>query len=82
MGFNPVDMEVRISELRERLISMETALASLKGYEFVSGPHAYTEKVSPRISLNTIIAGMIGLFIGLFAAFIMEYIERQRKAGL
>jgi uncharacterized protein involved in exopolysaccharide biosynthesis len=40
------------------------------------------QKARPKIKLNMAIAGVISLFLGMFLAFSLEYVERQRgRAG-
>ena len=42
------------------------------------------EKSRPSIRLNVTIAGVLSLFVGIFPAFFLEYLERlglQRPAG-
>ena len=37
-------------------------------------------KSKPRILLNTIIAGVLALFVGIFLAFFLEYLDRMRTS--
>lgn len=38
-------------------------------------------KSKPKIRLNMALAGAVSLFLGIFLAFFLEYIERQRSLG-
>lgn len=38
------------------------------------------KKTSPKTGLNMALAGVISLFIGVFIAFFLEYVSKQRKA--
>ena len=40
------------------------------------------KKSKPRILLNTIIAGVLALFVGIFLAFFLEYLDRMRTSEL
>lgn len=80
VGFNPVDLDVRIGDLRGRLIGLETSLSLLKSYEFISGPYVYKNKAKPKVKLITLIAGIAGSFVGIMLAFVLEGIEKQRLA--
>lgn len=77
ISFNPVDLDIRISELNTRVIGFESGLSFLKGYEFVSGPYVYKDKVKPKVALNTVIAGIIGLFAGLLLSFVLEINRKE-----
>jgi len=37
------------------------------------------KKSKPRIRLNVMIAGILALFVGIFLAFFLEYLERIRQ---
>ena len=36
-------------------------------------------KSKPLISLNMLIAGVLALFLGIFLAFFLEYLERMKR---
>lgn len=76
-GFNPVDMDVRLNDLGAKIIGLETNLLLMKNYELVSGPYVYKDKVKPRVALNTVIAGLIGLFVGLLLSFALEINRKE-----
>lgn len=82
VGFNPLEIDVKINDLKTRVIGLETSLSMIKGYEFVSGPYVYKNKVKPKIALNILIAGMVGLFAGMLLAFVFESFEKQRTANI
>lgn len=79
VGFNPVDLDVKVSELKTKIIGLETSLSMIKGYEFVSGPYVYKNKIKPKVGLTTILAGISGLFISLLLVFVLEGIEKQKQ---
>ena len=39
------------------------------------------KKSRPRIGLNMVIAGVLALFLGIFLAFFLEYLERVKRAS-
>lgn len=77
ISFNPVDLDLRISDLNSRVIGFENSLSLLKNYEFVSGPYMYKKKVKPIVALNTVVAGLIGLFAGLLLSFVLEINRKE-----
>lgn len=81
VGFNPIELNVRVSNLRIEKITVEQAINNLKGVEVI-GQHTSKEPVSPRVKLNIALAGVISLFAGVFLAFFMEFIQKARGQQL
>lgn len=79
VGFNPVDLDVRIAELQTKVIGFETGLSNIRNYEYVNGPYIYKNKIKPNIRLNTLIAGIAALFTSFLLVFLLEGIEKQRS---
>lgn len=77
ISFNPVDLDIRISELNTKVIGFENSLSLLKSFEYVSGPYVYKNKVKPKVALNTVIAGIIGIFAGLILSFVLEINRKE-----
>lgn len=78
VGFNPVELDVKVNDLGTKMIGLETSLSMLKGYEFVMTPHAYDKPIKPRVAVNTLIAGIVGLFAGVLLSFIMDTVNNKR----
>jgi uncharacterized protein involved in exopolysaccharide biosynthesis len=60
-------------------IAIEQTLKRLKGVEMVENPYISKNPVKPKIKMNVAIASITSLFIGVFLAFFMEYVERMRN---
>lgn len=78
IGFNPIELNKRISDLRIEKLNLEQALENLKGVETAGNLYVSKKPVKPRKMLNITLAGVVGLFAGVFLAFLMEGIEKQR----
>ncbi len=76
VGFNPIDLYKGISNLEIEKISVQQAIKNLKGIEIVDQLHVLKHPVKPNIKMNIALAGVISLFVGVFLAFFMEYIEK------
>jgi LPS O-antigen subunit length determinant protein (WzzB/FepE family) len=81
VGFNPIELNVRVSNLKIEKITVEQAINNLKGVEII-GQHISKEPVSPRVKMNIALAGVISLFAGIFLAFFMEFIQKARGQQL
>jgi hypothetical protein len=76
MGFNPIDLGKRIADIKIEKLTVEQALSRLKNgrIQMTTQPYIFKEPVSPKIARNVILAGMLGLILGLFLAFLIEYV--------
>jgi len=76
IGFNPVEVNKKIVEIKVELLSIEQRLSRLNngGIEIAAQPYISNRPVSPRILLNVVAAGILSLFLGVFLAVFIEYI--------
>ena len=79
VGFNPIELEKRVSDLKIERLVIEQGIKRLKGVEMISSLNIPKNPVKPRIKKNIALASTISLFIGIFLAFFMEYIEKMRS---
>ncbi len=77
IGFNPIELNKRVSDLKIEKLNLEQALENLKGVEPAGELYISKKPVKPKKRLNVALAGMAGLFIGIFIAFLMEGIEKR-----
>jgi len=78
VGFNPVDLNKKISDIKIEKFQVEQTLKRLKGIEMGAQPYISSKPVKPKVKLNIVLAGMISLFAGICLAFLMEYLERNK----
>jgi len=79
LGFNPVEISKRMSDLKIEKLGVEQSLQRPKSVEIIEKPYILKNPVKPSIKKNIALAGTISLFIGIFLAFFMEYIEKMRS---
>lgn len=64
-------------KLSERKLKTEQKLNSIEGMEVLERPEAASSPVRPNKKLNIILAGMLGLMVGVFGVFIVDYFRRN-----
>ncbi|KQC10486.1 MAG: hypothetical protein APR62_12030 [Smithella sp. SDB] len=76
VGFNPVEVNKKIVEIKVDLLSIEQYLSRLNngGIEIAAQPYVSSRPVSPKILRNIALAGISSLLLGIFLAFFIEYI--------
>lgn len=76
-----LDALSRFQDQREMLLdkklSLEQSLSSSQGIEVIEKPAIPTAPVRPRKKLNIAVAGVLGLMVGVFAAFTLDYFRRN-----
>jgi capsular polysaccharide biosynthesis protein len=78
MGFNPVDLNKRIADIKLEKLGVEQSIQRLKdgGIGIAAQPYIPSKPVKPKKMLIVALAGAASLFIGIFIAFFMEYIKK------
>jgi hypothetical protein len=78
MGFNPIDINKKIGEIKVELLAVEQQLLRLNngGIDIVAQPYISSNRVSPKILLNVVVAGIISLLLGVLFAFLKESREK------
>lgn len=79
VGFNPIELNKGASDLKIEKITVEQAIKNLKGVEIIAPPYISNKPAKPKIKLNIALAGITGLFAGIFLAFFMEYVEKVKR---
>ncbi len=78
-GFNPLEMEKVIMELKMRLEDIKMRLLTLKGFEVAVEPVIPTKPHSPKKLLIISVAFISSLFFGIFLAFFIEWYRNARN---
>ena len=68
-----------IENLYLQINSLERSLEDIQSTKIVKSPTISEKPVKPRPALNIVIAGVLGLFIGIFLAFGKEWWEKSQK---
>lgn len=79
VGFNPIELNRKASDLKVEKLVMEQSLKNLEAIKMVEPPYVFRNPVKPRIKRNIGLAGILGLFMGVFLALIMEYTGTKKK---
>ena len=67
-------------KLSERKLKTEQKLNSIEGMEVLERPEAASSPMRPNKKLNIVVAGMLGLMVGVFGAFVVDYFKRNFNA--
>jgi capsular polysaccharide biosynthesis protein len=80
VGFNPIELNKRISDIRMEKFQTEQIIRRLKGgVEVVKEFDIKDRPVKPRIKRDISISGVFGLCVGIFSAFFLEYIGKAKR---
>lgn len=60
-----------------REIIYATDLCNARGFKIISPPAEEPNVVKPKIKQNIAIAGILGLMLGVFLAFLMEFWQKS-----
>lgn len=72
VGFNPIELHRAVSHLEIEKINIELTLKNLKLTEVIE-KFIFPAPVRPSLFKNVIITGMLGLMLGVFIAFLVEW---------
>lgn len=72
-------LEAQKSALMDRSLDLQKQLQLLRNLEVVSPAGEPVSPIGPRRVLMVVIAGMLGLMVGIFAAFLRESLARPAK---
>jgi len=71
-------LEVQINNFRGEINSLEKGIEDIEPTKIVKPPTVSERPVKPRPLLNMVIAGIIGLFAGVFLAFGREWWQKSQ----
>jgi uncharacterized protein involved in exopolysaccharide biosynthesis len=82
VGFNPVELNKRISDIKLEKLAVEQAIQRMKGgIEIANQLYVMDKPVKPRIKMNVALSGIMSLFLGIFLAFSLEYVEKIKNGN-
>lgn len=79
LGFNPIGLDKEVINLKQRLKNIEKDITLLKGFEVVVEPNIPVRPSKPRKKLIVAVAGFTSIFFGIFLAFFMEWVEKNKR---
>ena len=67
------------NNLTAQINSLQGRLNGCKDFFIINYAELATSPIKPRKALNILIAGVLGLFVGIFAAFFLEFWQKGKK---
>jgi len=64
--------------LLEEIKDLEFKKNNVQNIEILQSPISSPHPIKPKIKLNVMLATVVGLFVMLFLAFFVEYIQKHR----
>lgn len=68
----------QLGRLQEEIKSLEFKKNNVQNIEILQAPTASPYPINPKIKLNVILATVVGLFVMMFLAFFLEYIQNHK----
>jgi hypothetical protein len=78
LGFNPLQLDEEIINLKQKVIELENLIKLLKGVEVTVEPDVPFKPIKPQTLKNVAIAGLLSLLGGIFLALFIEWFEKQK----
>ncbi|MBA7587288.1 hypothetical protein ES708_29313 [subsurface metagenome] len=66
------------NNLTNQVNSLKTSLKSCEDFEIINYPQLPAAPIKPNKKLNILIAGVLGLFVGIFVAFFLEFWQKGK----
>jgi len=79
LGVKINSMKSSIEGLNSEINSLKASLGNVRPTKVIKEPTVSETPVSPRLLLNMAIAGVLGLFLGLFFVFFLEWLEKNKQ---
>ncbi|MBI3593464.1 MAG: hypothetical protein HY200_00740 [Nitrospirae bacterium] len=79
INISPIELESKINELKSKIRNLEVERLSIRGYEYVTKPYVYKNKVKPNLTLNAILAGIFGLFLSILLVLALNSFEIESR---
>ena len=79
LGFNPLDLDTKILNIKKEIAELEIRLENLKGFEISVDPAIPEKPSKPKKKLILAVSAVSGLFLGVFLAFFLEWIENAGR---
>jgi hypothetical protein len=80
VGFNPIELNKRISDISLEKQMTEQSLQRLSGGVRIARQVDITNApVKPRIKMNVVLSGIISFFLGILLSFFLEFLEKIKN---
>jgi len=78
LGFNPLQLDGEVINLRQRLRDLENSIKLLRGFEVTVEPVIPNKPIKPNVTRIILATLVIALFIGVAITFFIERHEREK----
>jgi capsular polysaccharide biosynthesis protein len=82
LGFNPLQLEEEIINIKQKAVELENTVKLLKGFEVTVEPNKPQIPVKPKLALNILISGIVSIFSSFFLALFIEWFEKHKNSSL
>jgi len=75
------DLPLQVQSYEEEIATLQGKLKKIRETKVIDPPHSSYYPVKPKKKIILAIAGIVGLLISIFLAFLFDYVERYRESG-
>ena len=69
----------KIETIKSKIETLKIKKDAIENIRFIQKPQSSIYPVKPKKKLNTALAGIVGLFISIFLAFFIEYLQKAKS---
>lgn len=73
------DVDTEVLDTLQKIRNLEIDRVRVEGLKIVQEPYVSSKPVKPKKMQNIAIAGFSSLFLGIFSAFFIEFLKKQRN---
>jgi uncharacterized protein involved in exopolysaccharide biosynthesis len=73
------NVNTEIEDTSEKIKGLKLQMKKIEGILVIQQPTVSSKPVKPKKALNVAVAGVGGLFLGMFWAFFVEWVERRKR---
>ena len=73
------DLQGQKRLIQEKIANIESKKNTIQNIQILQPAKSSNSPVKPKVRLNVLLAGVVGLFLAVFLAFFIEYISRHKE---
>jgi len=84
LGYGRLKRDALIQQKLFELLTQQYELAKIEEakdeltFQVIDAAIAPEKRIKPKRALNVMLAGVVSLFLGIFIAFFLEYVDKQK----
>jgi len=78
MNFNPVEIETRIIELKEKYSYYLNIKNKMHSYEYIRKPYTFSNPIKPKIKQIVFMTTFIGFILGIVIISTWDYVKKRK----